>query len=513
MSLSRRDVLRSTGLVIAGAALGACGTAAPAGPVADTSARTPQRGGTLRAVFTGGGAQESLDPFAGGSPADYGRNNVIYDSLFSLRDGEVVPALAQSAQAAADGRSFVLKLREGVRWHDGSAFTANDVAYSFRYMSSPDRPYPSELSSYFDFAGTVIENPVTLRIPTAQPVGDPAVLLAAFPAKMVKDKATTFTAGQAIGTGPYRVDAFEAGRETRLRRFDEHWDGAPYADSLVLLSLTDPQAKVNAVLTGQADFAADIPFTTARTGTNDPEIQIRTAGERNRVGFGFVLNSTIAPFNDPRARRAVRLGIDRQALVNTVLLGYGTAGNDLFGAGSKYFSTREPLQRNVDEARKLLKDAGAEGATVTIRSAEWEIGYNASTQLFAEQMREIGLTVRPEIVGVSEFFDVNALNRANGLVFSIGGLPLPVVYGRLAAYPALGFADPQLKTAMGAALASTDENKRQQAWHEVQDVMFDRGNTVIWGLADTLSVARRNVAGVEVRDVAKYPYLGKAGLA
>ncbi|MFI9324521.1 ABC transporter substrate-binding protein [Kitasatospora aureofaciens] len=517
MSPTRRDLLRSAGWALglagAGALISACGGGSTGRVVEQTASSTPRRGGTFRAVLTGGGAAESLDPFAGGSPSDYVRNDVIYESLFTLHDGKPAPLLALSAEPAPDARSFVLRLRDGVLWHDGSPFTAADVAYSLRYMSDPARPYPSELSSYLDAQGVSVTDDRTLRVPTRRPVGDPAVMLAAFPAKIIKNGAADFAPTSAIGTGPYRVEAFEAGREARLARFDRYWDGAPLADSVVLSSLADPQAKVNAVLTGQADFAADIPYTAARTGTSDSTLEIRRTDARHRTGFGFVLNATRPPFDDPRARRAIRLGVDRKALVDTVLLGNGSPGNDLFGAGSEYFAQREPVARNVDEARRLVKESGAGGAEIRIRSAEWEIGYNASTQLFAEQMREIGLNVKPEIVSVPTFFDVKALSEAHGIVFSIGALPLPVIYGRMAAYPSLAMPDDAITKAVSAAIGDTDETRRRSSWSEVQDAMFDRGNTVVWGLADTLSVARKNVAGIETRTDAKYPYLGKAGLA
>lgn len=516
MTINRRHLFRTAGTALgvagAGALLAACGTGSGgAGPVENTGNGTPRRGSTLRAAFTGGGAGESLDPYAGGAPVDYVRNDVLYESLFGIRGTEVVPELATEASPASDARSFTVRLRRGVVWHDGSPFTAKDVVYSLRYMSSPDRPQPSQLSAYVDPDGVEIVDEYTLRVPTRQKVGDPALFLAAFPAKMVRDGATSFGPRDAVGTGPYRVDAFEAGREARLVRFERYWNGAAPARELVLLSLSDPQAKVNAVSTGEADYAGDIPYATAKAGAPSADLEIRTAGEDGRTGMGFVLNTTKAPFDDPRARKAVRLGIDRQALVDSVLLGYGAPGNDLFCAGAKYFSDRDPLARDVDEARGLLREAGADGAEVTIRSGEWEIGYNASTQLLAEQLKDIGLTVRPQIVGPAEFFEMDAVAAANGIVFSAGPVPLAVMYARLSAIPALAMPGKEFQAALATGIASTKEDERARAWARAQDIMADRGNTVIWGQADALSLARKHVAGIEVRGQPKYPYLGKAG--
>lgn len=517
MSINRRDLFRTAGLAAgvagAGVFLNACGTSVPAsGPVQPTGPSVARPGGLLRAVFTGGGAAESLDPFGSGSPVDFVRGDVVFDSLFTLSGGEVVPALATGVEVGPGATSFVLKLREGVKWHDGSAFTADDVAYSFRFMSSPERAYPSQLSAYFDFDKLQIRDPFTLVVPARRPVGDPALFLAAFPGRMVKNGAT-FAGATAIGTGAYQVTAFEAGRESRLKRFDGHWAGKAPADELVLLSLSDPQAKVNAVVTGQADYAGDIPFTTGKAGVVSNDFEVRTAGERNRTAYGWVLNATLKPFDDPRARKAVRLAIDRQALVDTVLLGYGATGNDLLCAGAKYFTPREPLARDLDEARRLVKESGADAAEIVIRTAEWEVGYNASTQLLVEQLKEIGLNVRADVVSPPEFFEPNGVAAANAVAFSSGAVPLAVIYGRLSAYPPLALTDDGFATAFGEAVGSADEAQRAKAWKAAQDAMFERGNTVVWGLADVLSLARKTVAGVEVRDQAKYPYLGKAGQA
>ncbi|MET9971776.1 ABC transporter substrate-binding protein, partial [Streptomyces sp. NPDC006356] len=506
MSLPRRTLVRSTGALLgtvgAGSLLAACGGSSDGAggansPRPNATSGTPSKGGTLRAVFAGAGAEESLDPFGGSSPADYVRNDVIYDSLFVLRNGAAKPALALAAEPAADGMWFTLRLRKSVLWHDESPFTADDVAYSFRYMSSPDRAAPSELQMYFDMQKVTVQDEHTLTVRTLRPIGDPAVMLASFPAKMVKDKAADFSAKNAVGTGPYRVAAFEAGRETRLTRFDQHWGGASPADELVFSSVSDPQARVNAVRTGQADYAGDIPFSTAKAGVGGSGIEIRAAGDDNRTSFAFVLNANRAPFDDPKVRRAARLAVDRAQLVQTVLLGYGAQGNDLFCKGAQYFSEVRPLARNLDEARRLVKEAGADGAKVVARSAEYETGYNDSTKLFVQQLREIGLDAEEQIVGLAEFFEPKAIEEANSVTFSASALPLPVMYGRLAAYPSFVLPDKEFEAALQEAMAATTDAKRRSAWAKAQDVMADRGNTVVWGVADILSLARTTVAGIE----------------
>lgn len=517
--LSRRRLFRlvgtGAGVAAAGFALSACGGggAAPAVTTA-TGTAVPKRGGTLRLTLAGGGAMESLDPFSSGTPSDYARNWVVYDELFGISGGDPLPRLAESVEIAPDARSFTLRLRDGVSWHDGAAFGANDVAYSLAYLASPDRPYPSELSMFLDIAQLQVRDARTLVVPTLVPVGDPAMLFAGAGMRVVKDGATFAPGGGAVGTGPFRLAEFAPGQQARLTRFDEHWDGAPFADEIRVISLDDPSARVNAVRSGEADYAADIPFTLARTGAGADDLEIRSAGDQQRTGLGFMMNTTIAPFGDPRARKALRMLVDRQALVDRVLLGYGVPGNDLFGHGARYFDdTVAAPAHDVEGAKRLLAEAGATGAPIVVRSAEYEAGMNGSTELFVEQLKAVGLDARAEIVGVPEFFLPDALGSTHLLTFPLGPFPLNVIYARSAAYPTLALPDPDLEAAVATAFASTDETARAAAWRSAQAVMADRGNSIVWGLADTLSLARKNVAGIEVRDSAKYPYLGKAGLA
>lgn len=516
MAVTRRNLLLAAGLGATSTWLASCAGGepppAPAGPSAGST--RPRRGGILRAAFTGGGAAETLDPFNESSPADYVRNQLVYDPLFTVRGGRPVPRLAVAAEPDASGSSFTLRLRRGVRWHDGSPFGARDVLHSLRYLASPDRPFPSELLTYLDIERVRIGDEVTLSVPTLRPVGDPVTLLAASSINMIKDGATSFDVSRAAGTGPYRITAFEAGRETRLARFDGHWDGPPYADGMVVLSLADAQARVNAVRGRQAHYAADIPYGVARAGTGDPGIEVRTAGPAQRISYGFILNTTRPPFDDPRARRAVRLAVDRKALVDTVFLGFGAVGNDLGGFGAPYFAADiPPPRRDVAAARELVRAAGAEGTEVRVRTADLEVGYNASTELFAQQMRGIGLNVRPQVVSLAEFFDLKALPDAHAVTFSFPPSPLQVLYARADPYPSLRLADPEFQRALRTAVATTDDGERGRAWRRAQEIMAERGNMVVWGLADVLSLARREVTGVQAGLSAKYPYLGKAGLA
>jgi peptide/nickel transport system substrate-binding protein len=133
--------------------------------------------------------------------------------------------------------------------------------------------------------------------------------------------------------------------------------------------------------------------------------------------------------------------------------------------------------------------------------------------LFAEQMKEIGLAVTPQIVTPAEFFDVKALGTADAVTFAIYSFPLQSIHTRTALFPSLAFNDPEYTAAVAAAISDPDEPQRVGAWREAQRLMHDRGNWVVWGFGDSLNLARDGVHGVEGRGLAKYPYLAKAWVA
>jgi peptide/nickel transport system substrate-binding protein len=215
---------------------------------------------------------------------------------------------------------------------------------------------------------------------------------------------------------------------------------------------------------------------------------------------------------DARVRLALRLAVDRKALVDSVLLGYGTPGNDLFGHGAQYFAEDIPvLERDVDRARALLAEAGATGAAVVVRSADYETGLNSSTELFVEQLRALGLDATAQLVGPAEYFDLDGVAAADALAFPLGPFPLSVLFNRSAAFPSLALRDPELESALATASATTEETERARAWRTAQEVMADRGNWIVWGRGDALSLARKDLAGITVRESPKYPYLGKVG--
>ncbi|MGW6460019.1 ABC transporter substrate-binding protein [Streptomyces sp. NPDC055078] len=514
--VTRRGVLTLLGVsavAVTVPALGGCSSDRAATPV-KSGAPTGKavRGGTVRLAFAGAGAAESLDPSVGQTTCDLVRYAIVFDQLFVFEKGTARPSLATSAEPGAKGENCTLTLRQGVSWHDGSPFTADDVVYTLKHRASPERAYPSELSQYFDLDAARAVDGHTVVVPTVRPVGDPATLFAGAGLHVIKNGAKRFTPGATIGTGPYRVTRFQAGVETRLERYEKYWNGAGNAERITLLSIDDPQARANAVKGDQADYASDISFSTAKSGIPGAGLQVRDSGETLRTTYGFVLNVTRGVSMDPRVRKAIRLRIDREALVRTVFLGFGVTANDLFGAGAKHFLDSVPVpEHDIAAAKELLTSAGATGKPFVVRTAEYESGLNSSSELFVEQLKGLGLDATLVKVAPNEGFDPAGMKACDAMAFPLGPFSLALTYTRSAAYPTLAFPDRELTGAVATAISTTSGTERAKAWETAQKVMADRGNWVAWGRGDVLSVAKEKLTGVDGRESPKYPWLGKTG--
>ncbi|MBD0020742.1 MULTISPECIES: ABC transporter substrate-binding protein [Gordonia] len=513
LRMTRRQLLTAIGIGSLAVAAVACGSesstttdeALPTGASGDIGT-----GGRARLAFAGSGATESLDPLGAPSAVDYARRISIFDPLFAFHDATPEPRLATGV--TYEGDDLVIALREGVTFHDGSTLTSADVVFTFSRFAGPANVYPSDLLMYFDFAKARADGPLTVRVPVrGRRIGWPEAALASDSLQIVKAGTTTFTTTSTIGTGPYALSKFAPGEQTVLKRFDEYWAGPANVDELVLLSLPEPGARVNAVKTKVVDYAAEVPFATAMQATSTSGIQVRTSPDNLRGSYCFAINMSRDLGKQEAFRKALRLGIDRQALVDTIMLGHGEPGNDLVGAGAKYYLDASVPKRDTDRARTLLEEAGAIGKQFRIRCFNYEVGLVDSAKLFASQLRDLGLDATVNEVTMTEAFDMKSLAADDASAFPIGAFNLPTCYGLSQSFPPLAFHDKEFGQALDRALHETTDGGRRTAWEAAQQIAADRGNWIVWGRADTLAIAADNFGGIVERESPKYPWLGKVG--
>ncbi|MBK8023073.1 MAG: ABC transporter substrate-binding protein [Chloroflexi bacterium] len=276
---------------------------------------------------------------------------------------QIEPALAQSWAISEDGLEYTFSLRQGVKWHDGVEFTANDVLFTYNAVL--------EESNAIDWRSNLIQNGTpfqfevvddyTFKVILSQPdatvltaLSIPSVPAHAFDSINVLD--APFNTNP-IGTGPYRFVEWNTGENVVLEAHTDYWRGTPNIERLVVRFIDGAENLANALLAGELDFAridgADLtPF------ENNPDFSITYAPRDLMRYVGFNVQSPNVA--DPAVRRALAIGLDRQAIINTVAAGNGILADSLFNRSTFMYEEGRNEQYPFDPAlaTQLLAEAG-----------------------------------------------------------------------------------------------------------------------------------------------------------
>lgn len=471
--------------------LTACGTSG------GSASSTPQRGGTIRAVFPGFGAKETMDPHVGRQFVDMARCKAVFDKLIDL-DATLRPAPRLAARWEANGDLTVWRfhLREA-RFHDGHPLEAEDVLFTLARILDPDsseRLAKSSLSVIdLKRSRSVGERTVELRL--KRPEADLPSLLA-FTGTFVVSRRYR-DPREPVGTGPFRFGSFTPGRSFTGHRFADHWDGAPHADALRILS-AEPEARTNAVRAGEAEYAHEVSATFARTVKSDPRVRI-VATPRSGVE-GILLKTDRPPFDDPEAAMAMKLATDRERLVEVILGGRGTVGNDMYGKGYAYYPEDVPQrEHDVAEAKRLARRSGIHGKEFTFYTSTAADTFVDAAHLFARQVAEAGVSIKVT-TGPPESYFTDILRTGTLTSHRTGAMPVPTYLSeRLlsdAPQNATAWRHKEFDRDFAEARATHDKERRTRRYAALQRTVRDKGGLLLWGHSDWLNAVSSRLHGV-----------------
>ena len=298
-------------------------TAAAALFAASSALAAPQ--GTFRQAHEYGfGAQSSLDPISKGrifQITEKIMNRLVRPGL----DGKPQPDLATGWSANADATVWTFKLRRGVKFHDGSGFDAADAVYSLERVLDPDSDSPAR-SAVKMISKVEAVDPMTLRITLDTPFADMPLQLMDYRLRMIPEGSGDAIAQSGIGTGPFKVETFDAEGTTVLVANNDYWEGAPGVARMEVIGIPDGQARLQALLGGQIDMERGVTAQQAPMLKGSSKFTIQEIPTGN--WRGLVFRTDVSPFDDVRVRQAVRLAADREELVKLVLGGGGVVACD-----------------------------------------------------------------------------------------------------------------------------------------------------------------------------------------
>jgi peptide/nickel transport system substrate-binding protein len=496
--LSRRQLLERAGvagLILATPGLGA--QRASAAFLGDAA----KRGGTLRVGINAGTATSRDPQFPPGGNLDIARAVNIYERLLDYNNtAHVVPKLALSVEPSnKTATEWVIKLRKGVTWHDGSPFTPEDVIYSLKRIITAKGTEGAAGLAMIDPSGLKKLDASSVRVKLKFPYSDLAAQLALRPMAMVKAGTTDFS--KPNGTGPFKFDSAVAGQTERYVANRNYWlSGVPYVDAVELHDIEDSTARLNALAGNQIDAmnitdASQIP---AVKGNAALHLEASPSDGFNAL----CMNTQVKPFNDVRVRQAIRLIPDRPQLIKTAMQGYGVVLNDMFFKYDPLYPTDIPQRhQDLDKAKFLLKKAGHPKLDVTLDTADALTGMLTGDVVLSQQAKSAGLNLKiarhdpssywSTILGKRPFVH-DAFSHAPFLNMCLQGL-LP---GGPVNNVDTNWHDARTTKLVHEAARTVDVKKRKEITHEIDKIQWDRGGYLIWGGLTWFDAYRSNVKGV-----------------
>lgn len=426
----------------------------------------------------------NIDPIAISSDSEVLVANHVYDYLVDIDHlSNPVPRLATGWEMSEDGLTYTLALAEGVSWHDGSPFSAEDVVWTF------DRLRTTEGTPTFDLYTNIaaVEPTGELEVTFTLTKPNPFFLYDLSDNHALILKAGTTDADSNFnGTGPFVVTNYSPEDRIEMVANENYFiPGQPMLAELDIIFFNDDTAAVEALRGGQIDLAMRMSTALFESLKEEPGI-ITTEIPTN--GFDLIrLRSDRAPGNDPRVIQALKLATDREAILNVVQQGYGAIGNDS-PIGPLYVAYHDATAvspaRDVEASRALLAEAGyADGLDITLHTPDTGNRPDLAAVL-KEQWAEVGVNVEISVEPESVYYGDNGWLEVDLGITGWGSRPYPQFYLDVmlvsdAIWNESHFSDEEFDALAATAGTTQNEEERIQAYADIQRLLIERGPIII----------------------------------
>ncbi|GAA3882040.1 ABC transporter substrate-binding protein [Leifsonia kafniensis] len=448
-------------------------------------------GRILKVGIAGDSAGTTLDPHALYDTFGTVFANTFFEQLGEFdENGEYRNVLAASFTPNDDATSWQLTLKDGVTFHDGDPLTSEDVIFSFERVMDPATAAVNLSATAVIEEMTKIDD-LTVRFDLLRPVASfPEIIAAANAMGIVEPD---FDPKHPVSTGPWVFESFGANGMLVLARSEHYHGTAPALAGLELVALPDDDARTNALLTGQID--ADLSLQPSQVARFD-DLQKLSVLELPAGGIQMItMRVDEGVTADARVRQALRLSVDRQRVLDVAFGGFGRIGNDLYGIDDPAFRSDLVRERDVDAAKKLIKEAGVEGAELTLVTLA---SVEPIAQIVAQNAQEIGLDVTVQVKDDTTFYAQGYLDYQ----FAVDNWPGSTILNVAsmtdapgASLPYTHMNDAEFNEAFESAMASTDADVRTEALSTMQEILFERGGFIIPAIGSTLAAVPANTTG------------------
>lgn len=453
------------------------------------------------------GEKQSMDPADMHSGDDAYHTFAVYNRLVDLDDNfNVLPELATQWSVSPDGLTWTFKLRSGVKFHSGKDFSSADVVWSFKRLLDPKTGSGAQaVLEFLDPAGITAPDASTVVFTTKQPVVQLPVLITNKFTNIVPNGATGETLRlHEDGTGPFMQEQFTPNAPVRiLRKNPNYWDpGKPKADCLRITVAQEAVAAVSAIKSGQVDLMLNVDPSVISSLKDDPSVQLLQTAASNSMTISAWVDTP--PFNNIKVREAMKLVVDRQAMVDTVLLGFGEPGADNpVPVGSPASYTKEAPRQDIEKAKKLLAEAGyKDGLKFDLYTAEGVPGMVLMAQVYAEMAKPAGFDINVIVTPAESFWDDVWLKKSittSAWSMRPPGEGLATAYTQNAKWKETHWERPDYDALLLKANTTVDEAERNKLFQQTGELLAKEGGLVLPMFVHQVLALRKGCEGYTPR--------------
>lgn len=455
--------------------------------------------------------EDSLDPHA---TVSAGTKEILFNIFEGLvkpdSNGDIIPAVAESYEISADGLTYTFHLRNGVKFHNGSELTAEDVLYCIEKNAdaSSNSAYVSAFSNIEAYSAAD-SSTIVIKLTKKDPDFLQYMTMAIIP----KDNPNPDT--NPIGTGPYMYVSRTPQENIILKRFDEYWGEKAYIENVTLKICASADTIVMDLVGGSVDLVARL--TTAQAMQLQNSNFDILEGTMNLVQAMY-LNNAVEPFDNLKVRQALCYAVDPKEIMDLSFDGKGTEiGSSMFPAFGKYFveEINDVYNTDLDKAKSLLKEAGyPDGFSFVIKVPSNYQPHIDTAQVIVEQLKRINVNAEIQLVEWDTWVsDVYAGRNFEATVVGVDASQMTARallerFTSTAGKNFINFNSAAYDEAFNAALSTTDDDKATEYYKECEWILANEAaNVYIQDLAELVAI-NKNYTGYEfypiyVMDIAK----------